>query len=867
MLNPRRRNFSLFIQFIRISLISGLVFILVSSLVLLALSWYYRDTLKNLFTESLNEQLKTQVYVREIRLEVLRTFPLASITFLDTEIMAPDQNGPSPLTAKSLKFQFRISDLFRGYYLIRQITVSQGNIQLHTDTNGLTNYDFWEASPSKESENFKLVLQKLVFQNSTLSYADLRTEVNWEAQIKKSVLSGNFTNKDFLLNVKASMISEKLMLQETTLIRPIPIDIDFSLFVEHFRSFQFKKGALKSGNQLLDVSGVIHKLTDGTHLDLDLASRQIVIHDFLELLPDNWKKWVEGYNAKGFLEIEAKINGMLSDKSSPLIESSFHLSKGEFVDSQTGLKLSETMLKGFFTNGINQSTTTSQLSLQHFSTKLNNGRMEGNLILENLLSPELTLSIRMDNDPQDIIKLFRLTNPIWASGRLQADIAFKGRLDSSWKLNSKGLLTASSSGTLEFSNCSLKFSGNELTVNGITGILKLSGTNVIVNNLHASLGESNVLISGVFSNLLPFALLPGEQLYVDAMLNSGNLNLDELLLQKKAGDTAPSAITLPKNINLNIKAKADKIKFGQFSAGQFHGSLSMQGQRAYFENIFMHTMNGEIRALAMIDTQNHDEILFWCDSRFEGVDAKQLFYQMGDFGQQTLRSANVSGTITSDLQFSAKFSPYLQIHWESLIANADIRIEEGTLSEFGPMIALSRYLKVGDLNHVRFSTLENQIHISNRKMIIPEMDIRSSAIDLKISGEHSFDNEINYGLQVLLSDILAKRNREYRNPQDQYGDLIDDGLGRTTLFLRVDGTMDDPRFRYDYKGVREKIRDDLRKERINLRDAFRREFANPDRRSEKRSMSEQETAGQNEQQRIRKQESGIFVIEWEDFIF
>lgn len=144
------------------------------------------------------------------------------------------------------------------------------------------------------------------------------------------------------------------------------------------------------------------------------------------------------------------------------------------------------------------------------------------------------------------------------------------------------------------------------------------------------------------------------------------------------------------------------------------------------------------------------------------------------------------------------------------------------------------------------------------------MEINSNAINIKLSGEHNFNNEIEYRLQVLLSDLLARNNRQNRNPQEQYGDIIDDGLGRTTLFLLVSGNIDDPVFSYDRQGVREKLREDFRQERQNLREVFRTEFGLRSTEKKPDENSHPLTQGEKERNSIQQREKGKFVIEWDE---
>ena len=64
---------------------------------------------------------------------------------------------------------------------------------------------------------------------------------------------------------------------------------------------------------------------------------------------------------------------------------------------------------------------------------------------------------------------------------------------------------------------------------------------------------------------------------------------------------------------------------------------------------------------------------------------------------------------------------------------------------------------------------------------IPQMDIRSSAIDLNASGTHSFNNEIDYAMDFSLSELCRAERistepyNEYvqRDPKGAHSNLLD----------------------------------------------------------------------------------------------
>ena len=150
-----------------------------------------------------------------------------------------------------------------------------------------------------------------------------------------------------------------------------------------------------------------------------------------------------------------------------------------------------------------------------------------------------------------------------------------------------------------------------------------------------------------------------------------------------------------------------------------------------------------------------------------------------------------------------------------------ITIDNGELNDFKPVLALSKYLKLADLKHIRFSTLKNLIHIHDRKIYFPSMDIKSSALNLNASGTHDFDNIVDYKLNMLLGDVLG---RKVKNENTEFGTIEDDGLGHSRLFLSMKGPVDDPKFSFDKKAVSQKIANDLKSDQQNVRQLLKQEF-------------------------------------------
>ncbi|MEI6062832.1 MAG: hypothetical protein WCR72_19165, partial [Bacteroidota bacterium] len=173
----------------------------------------------------------------------------------------------------------------------------------------------------------------------------------------------------------------------------------------------------------------------------------------------------------------------------------------------------------------------------------------------------------------------------------------------------------------------------------------------------------------------------------------------------------------------------------------------------------------------------------------------------------------------------------------------------------------STFLKVDDLADIRFATLHNQVDISNRVIYFPSMEIKSSALDLQLMGTHTFENELDYHFTIALADLLASkfktRNKGFDN-QAEFGPVEDDGRGRTKVYVSLTGTVDNPVVKYDKRAMREKLANDMKAQKVELKQVLKEEFKWMQGDTIKKAQQTKE------KELLKKQEQGKFVIEWDD---
>jgi hypothetical protein len=144
---------------------------------------------------------------------------------------------------------------------------------------------------------------------------------------------------------------------------------------------------------------------------------------------------------------------------------------------------------------------------------------------------------------------------------------------------------------------------------------------------------------------------------------------------------------------------------------------------------------------------------------------------------------------------------------------------------------------VNDLKRIKFSTLQSNIEINNRTITIPKTAIKNSALNLDLSGTHTFDNEIDYHIQLLISELLAKKRQK---KDDEFGPVEKDSNKRSA-FISMTGTVDNPIIKYDRMGLKQKIKEDLKQEKQTIKTLLKTEFGLFKKDSSLRSPKKEET--------------------------
>jgi hypothetical protein len=868
-----RKKLKIFWKYLKRTLLVVFSFLVLLIIAALIIAYFYEDRVKKFVVDNINKQLNSEIQVKDIELSLLKKFPDATLIF--KEVTAKDAikatNKGNLLKAEEVLLNFNVWDIFDGNYRIKKIEVDRGFLNLLVYGDGSDNYHFWkEDTTSTKDDSFGFDLQKLILNDLNIHYLNFPANQDYSGIAKDMIIKGKFNNDKYALNIYGSLLVNKFNVSGVSYFPGKLADIDMSLNVDNATgTYKFDEGKIDVGEMHFDVGGVVVYNDNKETLNLDIKGNDFKLQALLNEVPSAYQKYIKDYKGVGDFDFHASLVGSYKGNDLPSVTINFGIRNGKLEQRSSDLALENVNLNAVYSNGAEHNQGSSKLRIKDFSAKLKSGMFRGELTINDFNKPTVELILYAKTDLKVITDFIKVDTLKSITGNIDLKMSFKGKLNEGNSFTAQDFLDSKTSGTVKFTGVNFSIKNDPHEYKNINAECEFSNNDIIVNKLTGNLSSSDFSVKGYFRNVLSYLFLKDQNLLIDGNVTSVNTDLDELLTYSSGSSDTAYRLVFPKNISWKVKLSVAKLNFKKFNASNLSAEIKLKNQLLNANNVSFNSQEGSTKAFIIIDGSQKDKLLISCDAQITKVNISKLFYEFGNFGQESMKDENLKGLVNADIKFAGVWSAQLEPDMEKMYAKVDLKIENGELVNYAPMKGLSKFLKVSDLNDVKFATLHNQIEVKNRTIYIPAMEIKSTAMNIIVSGEHTFDNVIKYNIKLQLSEILSKKARAAKPENEEFGVVEDDGLGKTSLFILITGTVDNPVYKYDAKGVKEKIVVGFIKEKATLKSILNEEFGwfkkdTTIKKSDKKSPELKPKPKDKDKENLKKQEDGKFVIEWDE---
>ncbi|MBN3035739.1 MAG: hypothetical protein JW861_09140 [Bacteroidales bacterium] len=823
----RRQSGRRLIRFGMVVLFIPIFLVLVISVVFYA----GRGRFREMALEEVNRRVGVEVRVEGIEMELWSHFPRVSLRLTEVDVSGSMDvpSGEPLLKAGQLYVVFNFIEMVLGKMVIRGLTIEDAYLGMLKDRKGEVNYGIFRGSGKSHPDTHFPMIR---FKNVHFTFIDEQARQEYRFRADRSVAAVRTTGSVYDISMNGEFRSILIQPGESPVLGERDLELDMHLLVDETRlMFDLKRARIRIDGIQCDMAGTLEPEGSSRRIDLDISIAKCDFQQFSALLPEQYRSLFTDFRIGGSFNLDMKLEGSWHKGAMPRVSAGFYFWNGEITWLPGEMAFYDVLLRGTFDTGLSGRRQTYTLILDEFSTSGPAGCMSGRLELNDFIHPGIGLDLSAGVDLTALPGWILPDTVRHISGKMDMQLAITGTLDELRMPRPEDLIPATVKGHLRLSGCSLQLAHSPLDLKDMEGSFILRDNRLEANGFCGRTSSGDFRINGHFHNLIPFLMIPGKSLGVQARIEAGHIDLDELLQYQGRCDTV-YRLNLSERLSLNLELDIDSLTLGNFTAGQIGGRLLLGGRRLEARDFRFNSMKGHILFDGLLLQEDNSGFLMTCDASLRDVDISRLFYEMGNFGQQALTYNHLRGSLNTDLTFASRMDASLRTAPGSVFTQADITIDRGELIGYEPLRAITPYLKNQDLGHVEFSTLQNRIVIRDRIIFIPEMEVNTNTLDMRISGTHDFSNRIDYHIRIRLSDLLSGGNETV--PDEKFGFIEDDGEGRTQLFFHLTGDASDPLLRYDTRAVTEKLASDLKKEGFELKDLLRSEFGRdqPDGREE-----------------------------------
>ncbi len=810
--------------------ITGIILLIIILIPVIAVT-FFGGPLARAVVSSLNNRLQTEIQVAKYDVAFWKSFPSVSVNLEDVQVAGSD--GSDLLMAEKVSCLLDLGSLF-GKIRVEEVVISDGSLNLIIDVDGNSNYQLagytpvGEEVPAGEATEFAIADAR--FTGMEISYRDAQLQLYLNGHIEDATFSGDFGADKYLLGTEADLVIYHLDHEGNRYINEITLELEAQTSVDNTNGkYTFAPLHLVSGDLELGVIGELTNTKDGLVTDLRIESTSGSLEDVIALIPPAYAGTLNELETRGELALSGTISGPWTYSKFPKMDGRLDFTNGRVGSPRMNVGARDLNLRARFVYLDGPRGGVQSFAIEELRGLFRNQPFNLTLSIQDLDDPQIDFTAN-GALPLGTLPAILGDGPVTdGDGFVRIDnLRLAGRYED--MLRPRRMGNVSASGRLTFDDGELTVNDRELTFP--SGTLELRDNEMELTEFAFAGPGTEINFTGKATNLIPVLFADSlntndAELNFDAQLRGTSIDIDELL--KLAGPTEEEveiaaaagttdslrAKTMARRTQITdllrgrFDATVDAWNYGELEGEDFRGQLLLEPRRLDVTGI-TNAMDGELK----VDGEVYFQELQRVEGRITGtaIDVEQFFAQGENFGQEVITADNLRGKMDAKLWIQAYFDEKGAFDYEKLKVLAGLDIAEGELNNFEMLENFAFALKAGDLERVRFTRLQNFFEITDETLYIPRMFIQSSALNLEISGSHTFNNYLDYFVKVNAGQAIANKISRH---DDDLEILPARRNGFFNLYYTIKGPLESYTVESDKRAVKNDFsRSEYRKDRV-----------------------------------------------------
>ena len=808
----------------------GGITLLLLIIAMIAIPFFFKDTIKEKVIEMANENLKANIGLQDVDISLFKNFPKARVTLNDFVLVNKEPFvGDTLFVAKHIDVTLSIKDLLAGNYNLLGANVKDASVYIHLNKEGEGNYDIAIPSdkPEEESAPIKLDIQRYNVENLKFTFkmddGNLFMEV---ADIYHSG-KGNFAEEvlDLDTQTKANLT---FAMDKSTFMKRVPITLQAILGIDlKNQKYTFKQNKATVNRLDLVFDGFIQLLEEGQHYDLTFSTPTNSFQNFLALIPEEYSKSIENVKTTGNLTLKGFAKGDMVGDKIPTFGLEMYADNASFKYPNLPKTVRDITID-LKVNNATGITNDTKVNLNKFTMSIDQDHFSARANVSNVVvNPFVDMAVKGTINLANLSQAYPISLNKKLAGILRADIATQLDMKS---LEAKNYQKIKAQGNLSLSQ--FVYAGEEFVKP-----FHIDNLNVAFNPSHIGLskfdahtGDSDLHLTGTIDNLYGFAFRK-EILKGNFNLSSNKLVVNDFM-QPATESSAPAkqetkeapkankpptkeaAIKVPAFLDCALTAKANTVLYDNLKLSNVSGKLIIKDQKVTLENLKSDIFGGNIALAGDVSTKEKVPT-FDVDLNLNRLNISDAFTQITMLEKIAPIAKAVQGKVNTVINVKGNLKNDLTPQINSISGDLFAALIDSKIDSHGsPLLsALDSQFTGLNLANLNLKDVKAAVDFEDGKVKIKPFTIKYKDVAIEVAGSHGFDQQMNYKLTFNVPPQMLGKEAEgllaKLTPENQKK------INNLPVVATVGGTFKKPQVSTDAKAVVKNLATQIAKNQIN----------------------------------------------------
>lgn len=757
--------------------IVGIV-LLVFVIALVSIPFLFKDKIKDMVVNVINQNVDAQLSLADVDISLLKNFPKATVQITDLVLInkAPFE-GDTLFFANEINLKMSVMELFKGdgsAMEIGGVYAKNAVVNIIFNTDGVGNFDIAlksdepETSTTDDASPLSLAIDGYQIDNLRFTFEDQGSKMKLVLDSIMHTGSGTFKDQVADLDTKTTT-TLFFEMDSAKYLNHVKLKLDAIIGVDlNNQKYSFKENKALINQLPLEFDGFIQLTDAGQAYDLSFKTPESTFKNFLGLIPEAYAGLISNVKTEGDFSVSGFVKGDLTDKTIPTFDIAMKSNNASFQYPDLPKAVKNIFIDVDVVNktGILNDT---YVDIHKFSFQIDEDKFGASASIKNMIENAL-VEAKLDGriNLANLSKAYPIKLDFPLSGILAANIATKFDMNSIEKQLYQNVYNSGSL-TLTGFNYSGPEMANPVLIN--KAAFTFNTKNITLNAFDLKTGKSDLNVTGALDNFYGF-LFKKEILKGNFNMTSNYLAVNDFMtttpatLEKvepktegkvestKKPETTES-LKVPSFLDCTINAKATTVVYDKLNLKNVQGTLAIKDEAVSLSNVKTDIFGGTIGMNGTVSTKAATPT-FDMKLGLNHLNVADSFTQL-EFLNKIAPIANViTGFLNSEVSLSGKLNPEtLTPDVNSLSGDLVGQIQDGAIKAQNSQMltALASNVKFIDLDKLNLKDVKAHLTFSDGKVNIKPFTLKYQDINVKIGGQHGFDQNMNYDLNF---DVPAK---------------------------------------------------------------------------------------------------------------